>query len=195
MALNYNTVTKESIMNIAIVNGKGGVGKTTVALGLTLCLEQAKRKVLAIDLDPQGSFTSSLARLDKSQLLKIKNPDFIVTDTPSRLYEHAPQAIENADKIIIVCKPGYGPDLETTIDTINLIERAGRLNDSFLLFNMVKRGTKAAKLIEKIDFGSVKKIPHYLYEWEEISRIHSLGVERLTGKSKKTLTDILIALL
>ena len=89
-------------MNIAIVNGKGGVGKTTVALGLTLCLEQAKRKVLAIDLDPQGSFSSSLARLDKSLMLEVKNPDFTITDTPSRLYEHAPQAIENADKIIVV---------------------------------------------------------------------------------------------
>lgn len=182
-------------MNIAIVNGKGGVGKTTVALGLTLCLEQAKRKVLAVDLDPQASFTSSLARLDKSLMLEVKDPDFIITDTPSRLYEHAPQAIENADKIIIVCKPGYGPDLETTMDTLNLIERAGRLDDSYLLFNMVKKGTKAEKLIEMIDFGNITKIPHYLYEWEEISRIHSKGVECLTGRSKKILGNILLSII
>ena len=182
-------------MNIAIVNGKGGVGKTTVALGLALCLEQAKRTVLGVDLDPQGSFRSSLERLDKEHILETKNPDFIITDTPSRLYEHSPQAIENADKIIIVCKPGYGPDIETTIDTLNIIESTGRLDDSFLLFNMVKKGTKSAKLIENIDFGKIKKIPHHLYEWEEISRIHSNGVESLTGKSKKILSNILISII
>jgi len=182
-------------MNIAIVNGKGGVGKTTVALGLTLCLEQAKRKVLAIDLDPQGSFGSSLDRLEKSSLLEVKDPDFTITDTPSRLYEHAPQAIENADKIIIVCKPGYGPDFETTMDTLSLIERAGRLDDSFLLFNMVRKGTKAEGLIKKLNFGSVVKIPHYLYEWEEISRIHSNGVECLTDRSKKILGNILLSII
>ncbi len=41
----------------AIVNQKGGVGKTTVTLGLTSAALAARKRVLVVDLDPQGSAT------------------------------------------------------------------------------------------------------------------------------------------
>jgi chromosome partitioning protein len=40
---------------VAILNQKGGVGKTTVTLGLASAAAVAQRKVLVVDLDPQGS--------------------------------------------------------------------------------------------------------------------------------------------
>ncbi|MGI6575117.1 MAG: ParA family protein [bacterium] len=65
---------------MAVVNQKGGVGKTTTAVNLCACLAQLGKKILAIDIDPQGNTTSGLG-IDK-KLINHCIYDVLIDDLP-----------------------------------------------------------------------------------------------------------------
>lgn len=65
---------------IAVVNQKGGVGKTTTAVNITAALAEAGKKVLLCDFDPQANATSGLG-VNKRKL-KHSVYDVVVNDLP-----------------------------------------------------------------------------------------------------------------
>lgn len=65
---------------IAIANQKGGVGKTTTAVNLSACLAVKSKKVLVIDIDPQGNTTSGFG-IDKNTV-KSSIYDAVINETP-----------------------------------------------------------------------------------------------------------------
>ena len=63
---------------IAIFNQKGGVGKTTTNINLAACLAMRGKRILVIDIDPQGNTTSGLGIQKKT--LEVTSYDLLVDD-------------------------------------------------------------------------------------------------------------------
>lgn len=76
---------------IAVTNQKGGVGKTTTSVNLSACVAAAGKRVLLIDIDPQGNATSGLGKSGKGQNTVY---DVLIDDQP----------LESA-----ILDTGYGP--------------------------------------------------------------------------------------
>jgi len=117
------TTTQNNHPIIAVINQKGGVGKSTTAINLSAALGEAGDKVLLVDLDPQGNATSGLG-IDKTIGMKCIY-DGLIND-------------EKAENIIISTKE---PNIDIIPATINL---AGA---ELELVSMVSRETRLAELI------------------------------------------------
>ena len=79
-------------MVLAVVNQKGGVGKTTTAVNLSACLAEAGKRALLIDMDPQGNASSGVGVI-KSEL-------------DSCIYDVLINSIPISDVIVPTCMEG-----------------------------------------------------------------------------------------
>lgn len=106
---------------IAILNQKGGVGKTTLAVHIATALARKKRKILLLDADPQGSALDWAAArraeplfpvvgLPKSSIHKelpalANNFELVLIDGPPRVYDVARSAIMASDLVLVPVQP------------------------------------------------------------------------------------------
>ncbi len=66
---------------IAVTNQKGGVGKTTTSVNLAASLAAANRRVLLVDLDPQGNAAMGCG-IDKQEV-KYSSYDLLMEEVPA----------------------------------------------------------------------------------------------------------------
>jgi chromosome partitioning protein len=145
---------------VAIINQKGGAGKSTIAVHLARWLYKQEESVLVVDADAQCSSSKWLERLEQDIPYKIlQAPDvlldelpklvdayeWVIVDGPAALSETTRAVILVADLALIPCQP-TGVDLESASDTVRLVHQAQRIRrgepKAVMFVNRAVKGTK-----------------------------------------------------
>lgn len=145
---------------VAVVNQKGGAGKSTVSVHLGRWLDKLSKSVVVVDADAQQSSSKWLSRLEKSIPCRVvHSPDelldempklaesytWVLVDGPAALSETTRATVLSADLAIIPCQP-TGVDLESASDTVRLVQQAQRIRrgdpKAVIFVNRAIKGTK-----------------------------------------------------
>lgn len=159
---------------IAIINEKGGSGKSTVASNLATALHRRGSRVVLIDADPQGTARDwraaspegadlpPVVAIDRAPnlpgALKALGTDYAVIDAPARAAAMAAAIVMAADVALVVMQPS-GADVWASAATVRLVRQkldmGGKIDAAFLV-NRAAGNTRLSKLIrdgEWNDYG------------------------------------------
>jgi ATPases involved in chromosome partitioning len=107
---------------IAVANQKGGVAKTTTAINLGACLAELGKRVLLIDLDPQGNATSGMG-ISKNKLGRCIY-DVLINDLSLT------QVIQKTDQKNLKVVPARIQLAGAEIELVSQISREGKLRSA-----------------------------------------------------------------
>lgn len=153
---------------IAVLNQKGGAGKTTVATHLARALQLDGADVLLVDSDPQGSARDwaavredqplTVVGIDRPtierDLKNIARKDFVVIDGAPQAADLAVSAIKAADFVLIPVQPSPY-DIWATSDLVELIKQRievtdGRLQAAFVVSRAIKGTRMGAEVTQAL---------------------------------------------
>ena len=147
---------------IAVLNQKGGSGKTTIATHLARALQLQGSSVLLVDSDKQGSARDwsavnesnpvTVIGLDRPtldrDLKNISDKDFVVIDGSPQATDLAVSAIKAADFVLIPVQPSPY-DIWATSDLVDLVKQRIEMTD-----NKLKSAFVVSRAIKNTKIGS-----------------------------------------
>ncbi len=164
-----DSLTSEACMKvIAVLNQKGGSGKTTIATHLARALQLGGADVLLVDSDPQGSARDwaavredhplAVVGIDRPtidrDLKQIARKDFVVIDGAPQAADLAVSAIKAADFVLIPVQPSPY-DIWAAADLVDLVKQRidltdGRLQAAFVVSRAIKGTRIGAEVTEAL---------------------------------------------
>jgi chromosome partitioning protein len=152
---------------IAILNEKGGSGKTTVSFNLATALHRQGKRVVIVDADPQGSArdwrTASpeginlppVVAMDRPQMLSslgTLNADIVIIDTPAKAEAMSAAAIRYAHLGLVVIQPS-ALDVWACAATVKMLQSKINVGGSIDVAFLTNRTTDGTRLSKEIGAG------------------------------------------
>lgn len=157
-------------MIYGLMNSKGGVGKTTIAVHLAAYLAHKKRSVIFIDADPQQSASTWIKELPTAIRLETldspkeligriadlaEDADDLVIDGPAGLSETTRAIMLRADRVFLPCGPSI-LDLRAASKAVRLLQvaqkaRKGLPKGALIPNKLQKRGRLSHEMLDAVD--------------------------------------------
>lgn len=177
-------------MKIAVVNLKGGAGKTTTAMHLAAELKADGGSVFVVDADPQGSALDWANALEWEATSHPKNTihrqtwldtvaDHVVIDTPPGHLDIATSALRAADLIVVPLQPTTS-DFAQFAETVQLVEEVQTLTDApaaVLLTRVVKRTVAAAQIRDALASYELPVLNAEVPQAQALAMSYGSGIE------------------